>query len=66
MKYELWIHGGLRMREKILSGLKFQFRTMVFLSIRKILRLKEMVLAKNLTNLFAIFLWQCLEMQWTQ
>jgi hypothetical protein len=50
VKYELWMHEGLKMREKILSGSKFQFKTWVVLNIRKILRLQGIVLAKNVTN----------------
>jgi hypothetical protein len=34
---------GIKMREKILSGSEFQFKTWVFFNIRKILRFKGMV-----------------------
>jgi hypothetical protein len=64
VQYELWIHEGLKMREKILPRSKFQFKNWVFLNIRKILRLKGMVPAKNLRNYY--LWWQCLKMQWTQ
>jgi hypothetical protein len=50
VKYELWIHEGLKMREKILSRSKFQLKTWVFLNIRHILRLKGMVPAIILTS----------------
>jgi hypothetical protein len=42
------------MRDKILSGSKFQFKTWVFFNIRKILRLKRIVLVNNSENLFVI------------
>ena len=41
VKYELWIHEGLKMREKILSGSKFQLKTWVLLNIRKDFEVKR-------------------------